>query len=123
MDLLASPRCRAVSRARIVFGLVVMIAGGVLLLDRLEWPGFRLNVPIWPVILLFFGLARISERRASGRVGINRSGAWFIFLAAWGFLNEYRLWGFTYATSWPLLVVGAGTIVVWRAVAPMAGER
>jgi hypothetical protein len=104
-----------------VFGLVVMVAGGVLLLDRLNW-GFRLNVPIWPVILLFLGLARISERRASGRVGLNRSSAWLIFLAGWGFINEYRLWGFTYETSWPLLIVGAGVMIVWRSVTPMAEQ-
>lgn len=123
MDLIAGARCcGAVSRARVVFGLVVMLAGAAMLLERLDW-GFRLNVPVWPCVFLLIGLARLSERRASGRIGINRSGAWFIFLAAWGFVNEYRLWGVTFATSWPLLLVGAGTIIVWRAVAPMAGER
>ena len=120
--MIARPVCCAISRARVVFGLLLMVVGGLMLLDRFRWEGFRLNVPIWPCILLFLGLARISERRASGRVGLNRSGVWLIFLAGWGFVNEYRLWGFTYETSWPLLVVGAGAIIAWRAVAPMAGE-
>jgi len=112
-----------ISRARVVFGLMVILIGSVLLLDRLNWEGFRLNVPLWPCILVLLGLARIGERRASGRRGINRSAAWLIFLGAWGFINEYRLWGLTFQTSWPLLIVGAGAIMVWRAVAPMDERR
>jgi LiaF transmembrane domain len=119
MDLLENTGHPGISRARVVFGLMVILIGGVLLLDRLDWAGFHLNVPLWPCVLMLLGLARIGERRASGRTGINRSGAWLIFLASWGFINEYRLWGFTYGTSWPLLIVGAGAIMVWRAVAPM----
>lgn len=112
-----------ISRARVVFGLMVILVGSVLLLDRLDWGGFHLNVPLWPCVLLLLGLARIGERRASGCRGLSPSAAWLIFLAAWGFINEYRLWDFTYGTSWPLVIVGAGAIMVWRAVAPMGGKR
>ena len=43
-----------------------------------------------------------------------RSGVWLILVGLWGLVNEWRLFGLTYGTSWPLLVMASGAMMVWR---------
>jgi hypothetical protein len=114
---------RRISQARVVFGLVVMLVGALLLLDRLGWWGVRLNVPLWPWVLVALGLARLSDRStdAHGCLRGRRSAAWLLFIGAWGLLNEYRLFGIHYGHSWPILLIGAGAMVVWRALDQTTG--
>ena len=48
-----------------------------------------------------------------------RCGAvWLLFLGAWGLVNEHRLLGLHYGHSWPVLLIGAGALIVWRAMDP-----
>jgi hypothetical protein len=112
-----APRVRL---SYVAFGLILLLLGVVLLDDRLEWIGFRFNVPIWTFILIALGLAKLGEGRvdAHGRWRPNRSGAWLLILGVWGLFNEYRLFGVHYLHSWPLLVIAAGTMVVWHALDP-----
>jgi hypothetical protein len=111
-----------IGQARVVFGLVVMLVGTLLLLDRLDWWGVRLpgwgTVPFWPWILVVLGLARLGDRSTDGRRGVRgrRSAVWLLFIGAWGLLNEYRLFGLHYGHSWPILLIGVGALVVWRAL-------
>jgi hypothetical protein len=123
MDTPGQTEERPVSHARVVFGLVVMLVGALLLLDQFDWWGVRWDVPLWPWILIALGLAKLSHRSsdASGRSRAGRSGAWLLFIGAWGLLNEYRLFGIHYGHSWPILVIGAGAMVVWRAVEHTTG--
>jgi hypothetical protein len=106
-----------ISQARVVFGLVVMLVGTLLLLDRLDWWGVRLDVPLWPWILVVLGLVRLNDR-SDARRGLRgrRSAVWLLFVGAWGVLNEYRLFGVHYGRSWPILLIGAGALIVWRAM-------
>lgn len=108
------------SQARTVFGLVLMLVGTLLLLDRLDWWGVHLNVPLWPWVLVLLGLARLGDRSPdeSGCRRGSRGAVWLLFLGAWGLVNEYRLFGVHYGHSWPVLLIGAGALVVWRAMDP-----
>ena len=116
------------NRARILFGLIVMLIGAMLLADRLDWAGFRLNVPLWPWLLVLLGVARVGDRGSEGR-SLNRAGLWLMAVGAWGLVTEYRLLGVSYGRTWPLLVIIAGVFVIWRAVDPVnacagkSGER
>jgi hypothetical protein len=112
-----------ISQAKVVFGLVVMLVGALLLLDRLNWWGVRLDVPVWPWVLVALGLARLSDRSvdAKGRARGRRSAAWLMLVGAWGLVNEYRLFGLHYGHSWPILLVGAGALVVWRSMDQTCG--
>src|SRR5262245_50879686 len=108
-------------RASIILGLIVMLVGLTLLADRVGLGGFRVNLPIWPVVVVLIGTARLKDRvvDARGRTRLNRAGIWLIIVGVWGFINEYRLFGLHYGTSWPLLVIGVGAMVVWRALDPV----
>ena len=39
-----------------------------------------------------------------------------IYLGLWFFINEFHIMGFWYTSSWPLLVVGVGIGMIWRAI-------
>ena len=114
------PQQRQVSQARVVFGLIVMLVGGLLFLDRLDIWGVRLNVPVWPWFLIVLGLVRLADRSRDGHEcqSSRRTAAWLMFVGAWGLLNEYRLFGVHYTHTWPVLVIGAGVFVVWKALEP-----
>jgi hypothetical protein len=44
------------------------------------------------------------------------TGIWFIYLGVWCFINEFHVFGLWYTTSWPLLIVGTGLGMIWRAL-------
>jgi hypothetical protein len=109
-------------RPQVMLGLMVMLLGGMLFFKQLDsWWGFEFNVHIWPFIVIFMGLARLGDPALAteGRPGAYRPGVWLLLVGFWGLLNEYRLFGFHYGTSWPVLVVFAGFMIVWRAVDPI----
>lgn len=129
MDTPGHTEERRVSQARVVFGLVVMLVGTLLLLDRLDWWGVRLpnwgNVPIWPWMLIVLGLVRLSDRSTDARrcMRARRSAVWLLFIGAWGLLNEYRLFGLHYGHSWPILLIGVGALIVWRSMDEVAPNQ
>jgi cell wall-active antibiotic response 4TMS protein YvqF len=102
--------------SRVVAGLIVMIVGLALLADRLD-AAVRFPGHFWPLILVVMGAARLADSATSaqGRRNI-RSGAWLLFIGLWGLINEFHVFHFDYGSSWPLLVIGAGVGIVWRAL-------
>ena len=111
---------------RVVAGLVIVAIGVVMFLDRtgLADISVHLSGRFWPFIPIALGLARMSESpRRSGDRRALRSGAWLLWVGAWGLVSEFHVLGLDYQTSWPLLVIGAGIGVVWRAVAESHGAE
>jgi hypothetical protein len=117
MDMAEQAQRRQVSRARVIFGLLIMVVGALMLANRFNW---RLDVSIWPWFLIALGLLRLVDESPDGKecMSSRRMALWLVFVGAWGLLNEYRLFGLHYGHSWPLLVVGAGVFMVWRALGP-----
>jgi len=104
-------------RGRVLAGLLIIAAGVMLLADRIGISGIHLSGRYWPLLLMAFGVVRLFDP-AAGRRGGRRSrwtGAWFVYLGLWGFVNEFHVLGLDYGTSWPLLIVGAGIGMIWRA--------
>ena len=109
-------------RPQVMLGLMVMLLGAMLLFKQLDsWWGFTFSVHIWPFIVIFMGLARLGDPSLApaGRSGAYRPGVWLLIVGLWGLLNEYRLFGFHYGRSWPLLVIFAGFMIVWRSIDPI----
>ena len=101
---------------RVFAGLVIVLAGLALLLDRRAIWEVRMSFHYWPLLLIALGALRLLDPpRSDGRPPSRRAGAWLLYVGCWGLLNEFHLFGFGYQTSWPLLIVGAGIGMVWRA--------
>jgi len=100
------------SRARVVFGLAVMLVGALLLADRYDWWGIEAHVPLWPWILILLGIAKLNGARPP----ISRVGWWLVAIGIWGVVTEFHVWGFGFRRGWPLLIVIAGGFLIWRAI-------
>jgi hypothetical protein len=107
----ASPSILGASRGRVIVGLGVMLVGTLLLADRVDWWGVRVNVPLWPWLLLFLGLARWAASSGTHHP-VGRMAWWMIAIGTWGLLTEYHLFGFGGGNGWPLLVVLAGIFII-----------
>jgi hypothetical protein len=106
-----------VHKGRVFAGLIIIAAGVMLLADRIGISGIHLSGRYWPLLLVAFGFVRLFDP-SSRRNGARRSrwtGVWFIYLGFWGLVSEFHVLGLDYNTSWPLLLVGAGLGIVWRA--------
>ena len=100
---------------KVVTGLVVITVGVMLLLDRTGQYDFHLSGRLWPFLLILIGAARLAEGawdRTRGWV----TALWLIYVGGWGLVNEWHLFGFDYDTSWPLLVIGVGLLIVGRSL-------
>jgi len=100
---------------RVFVGLFVIGIGVMLLLDRLGHYDFHLSARLWPFVLILLGAARLADGawdRTRGWI----TALWLIYVGGWGVLNEWHVFGFDYDTSWPLLVVGVGLLIVARSL-------
>jgi hypothetical protein len=109
---------KPIPQGRIVLGLVVIVLGLMLLLDRTGAIALHTSWRLWPFALLAMGLARLTDSNGSIHAcrGSYASGAWLLLVGAWGLVSEFRLFGFDYRTSWPLLMIAVGLMIVWRSL-------
>jgi hypothetical protein len=117
---------RSTNHGQVMVGIVLMAAGLLLLIDRMDLAEIYLTRRTWPLLPLGLGLLQLvdppSER--GGRRS-RRSAVWLLGVGAWGLANEFHLYGLGYRNSWPLLIVLAGVNMVWRATgdAPARSEE
>jgi hypothetical protein len=97
---------------RVAWGSVLVAFGLLLLAERLDVLNVDFGGQFWPFVLIALGVAKMAERPSGHR----RSGGWLIVVGLWGLINEMHLFGLSYRISWPLMVVAAGAMIVWRAL-------
>jgi hypothetical protein len=109
---------RPTHHGQIMFGIVIMAAGVLILIDRLELANVYLTSRLWPMFPLGLGLLRLIDppARCDGSAGTRRSGTWLVFIGCWGLMNEFHVLGFEYQNSWPVVLVFAGVNIVWRSI-------
>jgi hypothetical protein len=103
---------------RIAGGLIILAFGILMMLDQqavLGGDGMR----FFPgAVLVLLGTVQLlggggsCSRRGRRRSGFG--GVWLIFVGAWLMANQGHLFGLTFHTSWPLLVIGVGVMMVMR---------
>ena len=89
-------------------GIGLIVVGALLLLDQMN----IINLDFWALIFGVFGLLRMFQAQdANGRL-------WGIFLFAIGVaieLEHLRYFHLSLERTWPIFVIAAGLILVWRA--------
>jgi hypothetical protein len=99
---------RRTDRDQIFWGIFLIAAGTILLIGRLGIADlFWIFQGYWPLFVIIIGLSKLVHRRSAW------SGLSMIAIGAWLQAVTLHLYGFTYNSSWPLLLVilGAGTIL------------
>jgi hypothetical protein len=107
---------------RVLIGSALVLAGLGFLVGQAGWVLFSVTPRHWPIIPLFFGVARIVAPSADGRRNY-RGGVWLVSIGLWGLVSEFGLFGLRYGTSWPLLVVAAGVNIVLQSFEDEASSR
>lgn len=119
----------AAARKRLLVGAALMLVGVVLMTSLHGWGGawwLRLLRALgrgwWPLVPLTLGLLRIAFPGSDrGRPRSRSGGAWLLLIGVWGLISEFRLFALGFSTSWPLLIVAAGLVIVWRALEDARG--
>jgi cell wall-active antibiotic response 4TMS protein YvqF len=103
---------------QIFWGLFLVAAGAFLLLSRLGITDLLWTMErYWPVIVIIVGASQIVHRKTVW------SGLSTVTIGAWLQLVTLHLYGFTYRSSWPFLLVILGGGIIVRSIAEAARRR
>lgn len=107
------PASSRVLAPQLVIGLLLLAAGVVLLLDNFGVLHAYRVLRLWPVGLIFIGLAMVAQaQRAAGRVG----GLFWVFVGTWLLLGNLGVLRLEIWDLWPVPMVIAGAYLIWQAV-------
>jgi hypothetical protein len=103
----------------LVLGVIIMLLGATLFLDRTGMIDAFDYAPFWPVVVITIGLVKLSRRHDDGR----RHGGWWVVFGVAMLLNEMDV--LRGRDAWPLFMVAFGVSIVWREVVrrPRRHER
>jgi hypothetical protein len=122
---------RSVRFGTIAAGGILLATGAAMLLDRSGMLRLHASRLVAPLVLIALGTAIVfdkggvvASRRASNggerlrvchrRRGGYIPGVWLIGVGTWMLVSQTHLFGLTSHTSWPLLIVFAGVMLVIR---------
>jgi hypothetical protein len=103
---------------RVTGGVILLGVGILMLLDRTRVIAGHASQLIPGFVLILIGAVQMFEPRECGRRGGPFRGLWPILIGVWLLVNAVELWGLTYRTSWPLLIVAMGVLMVAREMLP-----
>jgi hypothetical protein len=109
---------RRIDGDQIFWGLLFIAAGTILLLHRLGISDFSWTMRrFWPVIIIVIGVSKLFHR------GTIWPGLWLMAVGGWLQMVTLHTYGFTYQSSWPLLLVVLGGGMIVRTIADSARRR
>ena len=102
---------RNVDRGALAGGIILIAIGAMFLLSELNIAHFGgLMRRYWPMILVVIGVSNLFSRETVW------SGLWLIALGAWLQISHLGLFGLSYRTSWPLLLIALGGGMILRSI-------
>jgi predicted membrane protein len=95
----------------VAVGLILMGIGVIFLLGNMGYLDVHKVVTFWPVILIIFGAVKIAESRDHGRT----AGIFWVVTGLLFLLGSFGIIRMTVRELWPVLLIGIGALVLWRA--------
>jgi hypothetical protein len=100
-------------REGVLFGVILVIAGVVFLLDRMDVIYIGRIWQWWPLVLVGMGLFKMVLWHSAETVS---SGLNFVMFGLWFLVSVHSWFGLHWGNSWPLALVAVGISMVARAV-------
>ncbi|HUP46435.1 MAG TPA: DUF5668 domain-containing protein [Thermoanaerobaculia bacterium] len=102
---------RKIDTGALTGGIIMITLGVLFLLSRFDVADFgHLIRRWWPMIPVMIGIPKLFSRETVW------SGMWLITIGIWLQLCRLEVYGLTYSTAWPLLLIALGAGMVLRAV-------
>ena len=98
----------------LMFGLLIILIGIVFTLDNLNIADSRQYLQYWPVGLIAIGAAKLWQVKHG--YGSALGGVLFVIAGVWMLLDSLDLIDVSFLDFWPLLLVIAGSIIVWQGI-------
>ena len=99
------------ARKHVLWGMILIIAGGIFMADRLGIVDAGDAWHFWPAVIGLLGLAKIVSARNPGHVV---KGGFHIAFAFWLYACIEHLWGWMFGANWPVIVIAFGASIVLR---------
>ena len=96
-------------RKQVVWGLILILVGGAVLLDRLGYMDVESLWRYWPLLLVAVGINQTIGYPSPKEF---RGGLWLVFIGLWLFAVFEHLFGLTFRNSWPLFILAWGVKLV-----------
>jgi hypothetical protein len=117
----------------IVGGAFLLVLGGTMFIERSGIADVSVGRIIGPACLIILGMLMLlgnggiaygrREKMPDGTVRANvrtrgglTGGLWLVGVGCWMLVSQLHLFGLDYGTSWPLLLILSGTIMLARGV-------
>jgi predicted membrane protein len=111
MDTGASPPTVRLT-PHLMFGLLIILIGIVFTLDKLDIADARTYLRYWPVGLIAIGLTKLWQVQAG--FGSPIGGVLFVIAGGWLLLDNLNVIDVSFIDFWPVLLIAAGSIIVWQ---------
>lgn len=97
---------------QVLMGLFVIAVGLLFLLDNLDIIALHDALAFWPIVFILAGLAKLLDTSTPHGYLVGLAG---IAIGTVMILNRLGLVDLNWHLSWPLIVIGAGVFLVYRA--------
>jgi predicted membrane protein len=113
MDTGASPPSLRLT-PHLMFGLLIILVGIVFTLDNLDIADARNYLRFWPVGLIAIGAAKLWQVREG--YGSPVGGVLFLIAGSWMLLDSLDIIDVSFLDFWPILLIVAGSLIVWQGI-------
>ncbi len=105
--------CKHDLNGALVVGVLAIVAGSILMLDRLGLVQASHIFRLWPLILIAMGSFMLIQSRGRGHIV---GGGMLVLVGIFNLLFYFHF--FHWSQLWPLLIIGFGLLLVWEALRP-----
>lgn len=103
--------------SQVLMGVLVIAIGLLFLLDNLDIIEVRDALAFWPLVFIFAGVAKLLDTTSPNGYLVGLAG---IGIGVTMILHRLGIIYFSWRAAWPVILIAAGALVVYRA---MTGQR
>jgi hypothetical protein len=102
---------KAKYRGELIWGILLILAGGVFLLSNFDILEIDALWNHWPLIFVLVGLFKLTAVRSIKDIG---PPMWWVFIGSWLYVSVFEIFGLGFSRSWPILIIAWGVSTLWN---------